>query len=95
MLLQYPTPRFPAHLDLKDRLPACLVVDDCHVPELKAPCFVRPQSGIGGEQHIVVKLFRFPFEARLFRLVRALSCGLVELLVFLGREPRAVRDFRG
>src|ERR1019366_10740246 len=82
-----------ANLDLKDRLPAGLVFDDCYVPKLQAPGFVRAESRVGGEQHIVVKLFAFPFEARLFRLVCALSCRLVKLLVFLRREPRAVRDF--
>ena len=84
-----------AHLDLKDRLAARVVFDDGHVPELKAPRFVGPQAGVGREQHVVVKLFGFPFVARLLRLVRAFSRGLVELLVFLGGEPRPVRDFRG
>src|ERR1019366_10045242 len=73
-----------AHLDLKDRLTARVVFYNCHIPKLKAPRFIRPQARVGREQHVVVKLFRFPFEARLLRLVRAFSGGLVELLVFLG-----------
>jgi hypothetical protein len=88
-------PALSAHFDLQDRLTAGLVVNDGDVPELKSPRFVGPQAGIGREQHIIVKLFRFPFEARLLRLMRALSCRFVELFVFLGGEPRPVRDFRG
>ncbi len=84
-----------AHLDFKDRLTARVVFNDCHVPELKAPRFIGPEAGVGREQHVIVKLFAFPFEARLLGLMRAFSRGLVELLVFLGREPRPVRDFRG
>jgi len=88
-------PPLPAHLDLKNRLTARVVFNDCHIPELKAPRFVRPQACVGREQHIIVKLFAFPFEARQLGLVRAFSCSLVELFVFLGREPRPVRNFRG
>src|SRR5712691_5159750 len=84
-----------AHLDLKDGLPARVVFNDCHVPELKAPCFIRPKAGVGREQDVVVKLFRLPFVARHLRLVRALSCRFVELFVLLGREPGSVRDFCG
>src|SRR6266849_1678335 len=47
-----------AHLDLKDGLPARVVFNDCHVPELKAPCFIRPKAGVGREHDVVVKLFR-------------------------------------
>src|SRR5271157_442851 len=83
------------HLDLKDRLTERVVFDDCHVPELKAPRFIGPEAAVGGEQNVIVKLFAFPFEVRLPGLVRALSRGLVELFVFLGREPRPVRNFRG
>ena len=49
-----------AHLDLKDRLAAPLVLDDCHVPELKAPRFIGPQAGVGREQNVIVKLFAIP-----------------------------------
>ena len=75
-------------------MPARFVFDDCHVPELQAPRLIGPQARVGGEQHVIVKLFAFPFVARQLRLVRALSGGLVKLPVFLRREPRAVRDFR-
>ena len=67
-----------AHFNLQDRLAQILVVNDRDIPELKAPCLVGPQSGIDCKEHIVVKLFRFPFEALFFRLLRALSCRFVE-----------------
>src|SRR5712692_1001096 len=46
-----------AHLDLKNRLPARVVFNDFHVPELKAPRFIRTKAGVGCEQNVVVKLF--------------------------------------
>src|SRR6266849_4711486 len=85
---------FAAHLDLKDRLSARVVFNDCDVPELKAPRFIGPKAGVGCEKNIVVKLFRFPCVARRLRLLRALAGGFVELFVFLRGEPGAVRDFR-
>jgi hypothetical protein len=79
-----------AHLDLKDRLTAGLVFTDCHIPELKPPGFIRTEARVCREQHVIVKLFGFPFVPLLLRLMRALSCGFAELLIFLGREPRPV-----
>jgi hypothetical protein len=62
-----------AHFDLKDGLTAGFVFDDGHVPKLKAAGFIGPQAGVGREQNIVVKLFRFPLEARLLGFMRALE----------------------
>jgi hypothetical protein len=72
-----------ADFNLQDRLTQILVINDRDIPELKAPGLVGPQSGINCEEHIVVKLFRFPVESLLLRLMRALSCRFVELFVFL------------
>jgi hypothetical protein len=38
-----------AHFNLQDRLAQIFVVNNREIPELKAPCLVRPQSGIDGE----------------------------------------------
>jgi hypothetical protein len=35
--------------NLQDRLTQILVINDRDIPELKAPCLVRSQSGIDGE----------------------------------------------
>ena len=84
-----------AYFNLQDRLVQILVVNDRDIPKLKAPGLVGPQSGIDCQEHIVVKLFRFPFEAPLLRLLRSLSRRFVEFLVFFGGEPRPVGDFGG
>ena len=83
------------HLDFKDCFSGGVVIDDGHIAELQPPGLVRPEAGIHGEQHVVVELLAFPFEAVLFRLVRALARRLVELLVFFGRKPRPVRNLGG
>jgi hypothetical protein len=69
-----------AHFNLQDRLAEILAVNDRDITEFKAPRLVGPQAGIDREQHIVVKLLRFPLEALLLRLVRALLCAILLLV---------------
>jgi hypothetical protein len=64
--LQYPVPRFPRTSISRIVFLQILVENDRDIAELKAPGLVGPQSGIDGEEDIVVKLFRLPFEARFF-----------------------------
>src|SRR5665213_2515383 len=71
---------FAAHLDLKDGFMAALVLDDLHIAIFKLVRLVRPQAGIRHEQDVVVKLFRFPFVAGIFRSARPPAGGFVELL---------------
>ncbi|MGH9771276.1 MAG: hypothetical protein ACRD4Q_06220, partial [Candidatus Acidiferrales bacterium] len=87
-------PPLPAYFNFKDGLVAPFVLDDGHVAELQAPRFIRTQAGVGGEQDVVVKLFRFLFVTRILGLVRAASCCFVKFFVFLRGEPCPVRDFR-
>src|SRR6267378_6217256 len=54
-----------AHSDLKDRLTAGLVFNDCHIPDLKPPGFIRTEARVCREQHVIVKLFGFPLVALL------------------------------
>src|ERR1039458_4752347 len=73
---------FAANLDLKDGFMAALILDDLHIAIFKLVRLVRPQAGIGHEQDIVVKLFRFPFVAGIFRSVSPAPGGFIELLAF-------------
>ena len=59
---------FSAHFNLKNRLARRLVVNDLDIPELKAPCLIRPQPRIAREEDIVMQLLRLPFEAPFLRL---------------------------
>ena len=72
---------------------AAFVLDDLDVAILKLVRLVRPQAGVGHEQNVVVKLFRFPLVTIVFRVLRPFAGGGVELLVLLRRKPAAVRDF--
>ena len=83
---------FAADLDLKDSFIAGIILDDLHVAIFKAVRLVQAQAGVRHEQDIVVQLFRFPFVAGVFRFARPPAGRLIELLVFLRRKPRAVRD---
>src|ERR1035441_6830720 len=86
---------FAADLDLKDGFMAAGVIDDLHIAIFKAARLVRSEAGIGHEQDIVVKLFRFPFVAVIFRTVCPSPGGFIKLLVFLRGKPRTVGDLPG
>jgi hypothetical protein len=77
---------FAAHLDLKDRLLDRLILDNLHVAIFEAVRLVRPQARIGHEQHVVVKLFRLPIVAGIFRVGRPRARGA-------GRAIRAAGQF--
>jgi hypothetical protein len=51
---------FSTYFDLKDGLAAAFVFDYRDVAKLKTHRLVGTEASIGGEQNIVVKLFRFP-----------------------------------
>src|ERR1700728_2041229 len=59
---------FSAHFNLKNCLAQTLVVNALDITELKAPCLIRPQSGIAREEDIIMKLLRLPFETPFLRL---------------------------
>ena len=84
-----------ADFNLQDRFIRIPIMNDGDIPKLKAPGLVGPQSSIDCEEHIVMKLLCFPFEASFLRLLRALPRRRVEFLVFFWREPRTMRDFLG
>lgn len=48
------------YFDLKDGLAAALVFGHRDIAELKTPRLVGAESGVGGEQNIIVKLLRLP-----------------------------------
>ena len=43
-------PAFSAHFNLENRLTQTLIVNDLDITELKAPCFIGPQSGAACEE---------------------------------------------
>ena len=43
--------------------PLRAVLNDGDVPELKTPRFIGPKAGVGCEQNVIVKLFRFQFRS--------------------------------
>ena len=54
---------------------------------------VRPQAGVDHEQHEVVQLLASVLPLLVLRVARAFARRRVELLVFLGREPSAMRRY--
>jgi hypothetical protein len=50
----------PTYFDLKDGLTAPLIFGHRDIAELKTPRLVGAESSVGGEQNIIVQLFRFP-----------------------------------
>jgi hypothetical protein len=82
------------YFDLKDGLAAALVFDHRDIAKLKTHCLVGTEAGIGGEQNIIVKLFRFPTKTGLLGIMRAFSRRLVKLLVLFRREPCSMRNLR-
>lgn len=80
------------HLDQEDALVALLVLLDGHVAVLKPISLVGPQAGVGHEQDVVMELFGGILPIETSGGFGALTGVGVELLVFLGREPGAVRD---
>ena len=85
---------FSTYFDFKDGLAAALVFDHHDIPKLKAHCLVWAEAGIGCEENVVVKLFRFPTEAGLLGIEGAFSRRFVELLVLFWREPGSMGDLR-
>jgi hypothetical protein len=67
------------YFDLKDCLAAPLVFGHRDIAELKTPRLVGAESGVGGEQYIIVKLFCFPTKTGLLRVLGALSRCLIKL----------------
>jgi hypothetical protein len=80
------------YFDLKDGLAAPLVFDHRHIAELKTHRLVGAESGVGGEQNIIVKLFRLRTKTGLLRVLGAFPRRLVNLLVLFGRKPCSVRN---
>ncbi len=58
--LTKPHAPFTANFDFQNRLPRRLVLHDGHVPVFQPVCLVRPQPGIGHEQHVVMQLLAGP-----------------------------------
>tara|TARA_R110001599_G_scaffold352929_1_gene589343 strand:+ start:2806 stop:3066 length:261 start_codon:yes stop_codon:yes gene_type:complete len=68
------------------------VRDDGHVTEFQMFHFIGAQPRIGHEEHEIVQLLCVPFVAAGFRAGRVLSCGFVELFIFVRREPWPMFD---
>jgi hypothetical protein len=81
-----------SHLDFQDFLTGAVISRNRHVPVLEVKSFIRPQAGIGHEQHEVINLLGIPFGMRVERLLRVGPRGLIELLIFFGAEPRPMRN---
>ena len=69
------------YFDLKDGLAAPLVFGHRDIAELKTPRLVGAESGVGGEQNIIVKLFRFPTKTGLLWVLGAFPRCLIKLPV--------------
>jgi hypothetical protein len=69
------------YFDLKDGLAAPLVFNHRDIAELKTHRLVGAESGVSGEQNIIVKLFRFPTKTGLLGVLGAFARSLIELPV--------------
>ena len=72
---------FSTYFDLKDGLTAALVFEHRDIAELKTHRLVGAESGVCGEQNIIVKLFRFPTKTGLLGVLGAFPRRLKKLLV--------------
>lgn len=64
-MLAVADPALAAHVDLKDRLASCLILDDLNVAELKPKRLVGAQPRVRHEEDEVVQLLARPFPSRL------------------------------
>ncbi|WP_225187147.1 hypothetical protein, partial [Bradyrhizobium sp. IC4061] len=88
-----PIASLSAHFDLKDSLFGAFIEGHGHVPIFQAHCLVRPKAGIAHEEDEVVQLLAPPVVFIVLELSGSLPGRLVELAVFTGGEPGAMRNF--
>jgi hypothetical protein len=69
------------YFDLKDGLAAPLVFGHRNIAELKTPRLIGAESGVSGEQNIIVKLFRFPTKTGLLWVLDTFPRCLIKLPV--------------
>ena len=81
-----------AHLDQQDTLVALLVLLNGHVAVFEPVGLIRPQTGVGHEQDVVMELLGGVLPIEPSGQFGALKGVGVELLVFLRRKPCPVRD---
>lgn len=77
------------HFDFKNAFAGIVVRHDFHVTEFQMLDLVGTQPRGSHEEHKVMQLLGMPFLARIFRLIGVRARRLIELFVFVGREPWA------
>jgi len=88
-----PNAALAAHFDFEDRLAGGVIFDDLNIPVFKPVGFVRTNTGIGHEQHLVVQLLRKVSVLAVIHRFYVRPRSGVELLVLLWRKPSSVGDF--